>query len=146
MRSRNHTLLVAAAIFQIASASASTTAISAEQQLAAENLSKQLSTMMPKWTQANRSLLEYMFPASTSGGGRTTRTRDETQRWVPYSQGCSPTGKIPFIVHRPSGSAAPCLFTQTRPSKHLAIVALARQQRVTHIIEEGIYGGLSMYV
>ena len=39
-----------------------------------------------------------------------------------------------------------CLFTQMKPSKHLAVISLARAQRVTHIIEEGVYGGLSTFL
>ena len=42
--------------------------------------------------------------------------------------------------------ASPCLFGDMRPAKLLAIIAACRAARVTHIIEQGRYGGLSAYV
>lgn len=39
-----------------------------------------------------------------------------------------------------------CVFSQMRPSKNLAIVALARKLNVTHIIESGRKGGASALV
>ena len=41
---------------------------------------------------------------------------------------------------------AGCLFSDTRPAKLLAIIAAARAAGVTHIIEQGRYGGLSAYL
>mmetsp|Transcript_92713 Transcript_92713/g.207241 ORF Transcript_92713/g.207241 Transcript_92713/m.207241 type:complete len:339 (-) Transcript_92713:130-1146(-) len=37
----------------------------------------------------------------------------------------------------------PCLFSDMKPSKVLAVLALARARKVTHIVEAGRYGGLS---
>ena len=42
--------------------------------------------------------------------------------------------------------AAPCLFGDMRPAKLLAIIAACRAAGVTHIIEQGRYGGLSAYI
>lgn len=42
--------------------------------------------------------------------------------------------------------APPCLFGDMRPAKLLAIIAACRAARVTHIIEQGRYGGLSAYM
>lgn len=38
---------------------------------------------------------------------------------------------------------APCLYSDMRPSKLLAVVTAARAAGVTHIVEEGRYGGLT---
>ena len=39
-----------------------------------------------------------------------------------------------------------CLFSDMRPTKILAAITAARAAGVTHIIEEGRYGGLSAYM
>ena len=39
-----------------------------------------------------------------------------------------------------------CIFGDMRPIKILAVVALARKLGVTHIVEEGRYGGLTAYM
>eukprot|EP00747_Dinoflagellata_sp_TGD_P167022 gnl/TRDRNA2_/TRDRNA2_190743_c0_seq1.p1 gnl/TRDRNA2_/TRDRNA2_190743_c0~~gnl/TRDRNA2_/TRDRNA2_190743_c0_seq1.p1 ORF type:complete len:358 (-),score=58.72 gnl/TRDRNA2_/TRDRNA2_190743_c0_seq1:9-1082(-) len=39
-----------------------------------------------------------------------------------------------------------CLFSQMRPSKNLAVVALARKLNVTHMVESGRKGGMSALV
>ena len=39
-----------------------------------------------------------------------------------------------------------CLFGDMRPAKLLAIIAAARAEGVTHIVEQGRYGGLSAYM
>jgi len=39
-----------------------------------------------------------------------------------------------------------CLFSQMRPSKNVAIIALARKLNVTHVIESGRKGGVSALV
>lgn len=39
-----------------------------------------------------------------------------------------------------------CLFSQMRPSKNVAVVALARRLNVTHLVESGRKGGMSAYV
>jgi len=46
----------------------------------------------------------------------------------------------------PSHPQASCLFSDMRPGKLLAIIAACRAAGVTHIIEEGRYGGLSAYM
>ena len=43
-------------------------------------------------------------------------------------------------------AAPPCLFGDMRPAKLLAIIAACRAAGVTHIIEQGRYGGLSAYL
>ena len=43
-------------------------------------------------------------------------------------------------------AAPPCLFGDMRPAKLLAIIAACRSAGVTHIIEQGRYGGLSAYI
>jgi len=48
------------------------------------------------------------------------------------------------FAQRPA--APPCLFGDMRPAKHLAIIAACRAAGVTHIIEQGRYGGLSAYM
>lgn len=42
--------------------------------------------------------------------------------------------------------APPCLFGDMRPAKLLAIISACRRAGVTHIIEQGRYGGLSAYI
>ena len=42
--------------------------------------------------------------------------------------------------------ASPCLFGDMRPAKLLAIIAACRAAGVTHVIEQGRYGGLSAYM
>lgn len=39
-----------------------------------------------------------------------------------------------------------CLFSQMRPSKNLAVIALARRLNVTHIVESGRKGGSSAFI
>jgi len=48
------------------------------------------------------------------------------------------------FAQRPA--APPCLFGDMRPAKLLAIIAASRAAGVTHIIEQGRYGGLSAYI
>jgi len=48
-----------------------------------------------------------------------------------------------FCLHGRDNGTAPCLFSDMRPVKILAVIAAARLAGVTHIIEEGRYGGLS---
>ena len=48
------------------------------------------------------------------------------------------------FAQRPA--APPCLFGDMRPAKLLAIIAACRATGVTHIIEQGRYGGLSAYM
>jgi hypothetical protein len=43
-------------------------------------------------------------------------------------------------------AATPCLFGDMRPAKLLAIIAACRALGVTHIIEQGRYGGLSALI
>ena len=52
-------------------------------------------------------------------------------------------------LHEPAASLAlgnGCLFGDMRPGKLLAVIAACRRLGITHIIEEGRYGGLSAYV
>ena len=48
------------------------------------------------------------------------------------------------FAQRPA--APPCLFGDMRPAKLLAIISACRAAGVTHIIEQGRYGGLSAYM
>ena len=48
------------------------------------------------------------------------------------------------FAQSPGGS--PCLFGDMRPAKLLAIIAACRAAGVTHIIEQGRYGGLSAHM
>ena len=43
-------------------------------------------------------------------------------------------------------SGPSCLFSDMRPAKLLAVITAARAAGVTHIIEEGRFGGLSAYI
>ena len=53
-------------------------------------------------------------------------------------------GRPPKLCGCLSGS--PCLFSDMRPAKLLAAITAARAAGVTHIIEEGRFGGLSSYI
>jgi len=50
----------------------------------------------------------------------------------------------PCFISRVPGEG--CIFGDMRPLKILAVVVLARKLGVTHIIEEGRYGGLTAYI
>ena len=55
---------------------------------------------------------------------------------------CNPDGKTCNCLHG-AQPQTPCLFSDMRPSKILAVITAARAAGVTHIVEEGRYGGLS---
>ena len=60
--------------------------------------------------------------------------------WGPYLRKKS----CPCLIEREIGQG--CLFGDMRPIKLLAVMSLARRLGVTHIVEEGRYGGLSAYI
>ena len=51
-----------------------------------------------------------------------------------------------FAQERSSPESPPCLFGDMRPAKLLAIISACRALGVTHIIEQGRYGGLSAWL
>ena len=55
---------------------------------------------------------------------------------------CHPEGKACNCLHGRQRNT-PCLFSDMRPTKILAAITVARAAGITHIIEEGRYGGLS---
>ena len=118
---------------------------------------------------ANRSLLDYCLPRKMAGNGDAlvhwspftsgcdlahdcycyhvtgdmSRARNPTG-WQQYatksvlSRGSRDDGKRCRCL-----SGSPCLFSDMRPIKILAAITAARLAGVTHIIEEGRFGGLS---
>ena len=56
------------------------------------------------------------------------------------------TGARPPHRLRPIAADGTCLFGDMRPGKLLAVIAACRRIGITHIIEEGRYGGLSTLV
>lgn len=77
--------------------------------------------------------------ANFVGGGSVVSTADRAAKMQSLAdKNCS------CIV--PKHEGALCLFSDMRPGKLLAIIAACRAAGVTHIVEEGRYGGLSAYV
>ena len=56
-------------------------------------------------------------------------------RWGPFLK----TKSCPCFISKRPGEG--CIFGDMRPAKILAVVSLARKLGVTHIVEEGRYGG-----
>lgn len=65
---------------------------------------------------------------------------DQNPEWGPYLK----THSCPCFISKKPGEG--CIFGDMRPAKILAVVSLARKLGVTHIIEEGRYGGLTAYI
>ena len=55
---------------------------------------------------------------------------------------CDKEGKMCNCLHGAQRDT-PCLFSDMRPTKILAVITAARAAGITHIVEEGRYGGLS---
>jgi len=64
----------------------------------------------------------------------------------PDAHRCKAISKDCSCLIRKGGSEGECLFSDMRPGKLLAVAAAARLAGVTHIIEEGRFGGLSALV
>lgn len=128
------------------------------------------SALMATAAVANRTLFAYTYPSAVSAVGGTEHF---FEHWVPYTSGCEIAANCYCYhvqgdmsrEHNPDGwrrcygckgvngrddgrrcrclRGSSCLFSDMRPTKILAAVTAARLADVTHIIEEGRFGGLS---
>lgn len=119
----------------------------------------------------NDTLLQYLFPTT-----ETLHPFSARRNWVPYTHGCNvatdcfcahvagemsralnPTPSTCFKAGAsPTSKSCDgrcnclvgqlCLFSDMRPAKILAVIVAARAAGVTHIIEEGRFGGLSAFM
>ena len=98
--------------------------------------------------------LGFYKKSSTSKTGWVKKSSELSENINPYEE--IDCGKDPYwskliagqncscmISKTPSGG---CLFSDMRPLKLLAVMSIARSLGVTHIIEEGRYGGYSSFV
>lgn len=80
------------------------------------------------------------------GDGSSSKNPDGWRRCARHSrvENC----KLPSINQKRCAcfSGSPCLFSDMKPTKILSAVSAARAAGVTHIIEEGRFGGLSAYM
>tara|TARA_B110001452_G_scaffold57670_1_gene44726 strand:+ start:4261 stop:5370 length:1110 start_codon:yes stop_codon:yes gene_type:complete len=134
--------------------------------------SMSLATLMVSMAERNTTLLDWIYPAKatlTSDFRRnwvpfTDGCRVATDCYCHHVEGdmsrainpegwkkcatlssigsCSPDGNNCNCLHGAKRDT-PCLFSDMRPTKILAVITAARAAGVTHIVEEGRYGGLS---
>lgn len=71
-------------------------------------------------------------------------TANSITHHIASSTSSTPCATTSATTQAPRGP--PCLFGDMRPAKLLAIIAACRAAGVTHILEQGRYGGLSAFV
>lgn len=87
-----------------------------------------------------------MVKADNPRGLRQCAPKDRTLDCSDPSQGFFAQARRNCSCFAQRPAASPCLFGDMRPAKLLAIIAACRAAGVTHIIEQGRYGGLSAWM